>query len=105
MEEKISSAPEGQMHEVIEGHQGVEVVVGDFVVMGAEQTATQDHNRNLDALLQWCKEKNLKLDDKKMKLIMPHRPRSNLRWSLSPPCSSACVLLSILANSCLIYQI
>ena len=49
----------------------------DFVVTGAGQTseeATQDHDQNLDAFLQRCKEKNLKLNDKKMKLRMPEVP-------------------------------
>ena len=41
-------------HEVVEGLQGVEVVMDDFVVVGCGNAdeATQDHDRNLDAVLQ-----------------------------------------------------
>ena len=70
----ISSAPEvfqRWMHEVIEGLRGVEVLADDSVVVGFGNTmeeATQDHDRNLDAFLQRCLERNLKLNDKKMQL-------------------------------------
>ena len=70
----ISSAPvvfQCRIHEVIEGLQGVEVVADDSVVVGFGNTpeeATQDHDRNLDAFLQRCLERNLKLNNKKMKL-------------------------------------
>ena len=69
----IKSAPEvfqRRMHEVVEGLQGVEVVADDFVVVGCGNAdeATQNHDQNLDAFLQRCKERNLKLNDKKLKL-------------------------------------
>ena len=47
------------------------MVADDSVVVGLGNTleeATQDHGRNLDAFLQCCMERNLKLNDKKMKL-------------------------------------
>ena len=70
----ISSAPEvfqRRMHEVIKGLQGVEVVADNSVVVGFGNTmekATQNHDRNLDAFLQRCLERNVKLNDKKMQL-------------------------------------
>ena len=80
----IKSAPEvfqRRMHEVVEGLQGVEVVADDFVVVGCGNAdeATQNHDQNLDAFLQRCKERNLKLNDKKLKLRIslhdnPHKP-------------------------------
>ena len=76
----ISSAPEvfqRRMHEVIEGLQGVEVVADDFVVVGFGDTlkvATVDHDQNLDAFLQRCQEKNLRLNENKIKLRMQEVP-------------------------------
>ena len=75
----IKSAPEvfqRRMHEVVEGLQGVEVVADDFVVVGCGNAdeATQNHDQNLDAFLQRCKERNLKLNDKKLKLRMSEVP-------------------------------
>ena len=46
-----------RMHELIEGLSGVEVVADDFVVVGRGETAddaVQDHDTNLEALLQRC---------------------------------------------------
>ena len=69
----ISSAPEvfhRRMHEVTEGLKGVEVVADDFVVVGfgdGIEEATSDHDRNLEAFLERCAERNLKLNDKKLK--------------------------------------
>lgn len=76
----ISSAPEvfqWKMHEVIEGLSGAEVVADDFVVVGFGNTseeATQDHDKNLECFLQWCAEKNLKLNDKKLQLRLLEVP-------------------------------
>ena len=75
----ISSAPEVfqlHMHEVIEGLQGIEVVADHFVAVGFEETLGQatwnyDH---LEAFLQRCDEKNLKLNDTKFKLRMQEVP-------------------------------
>lgn len=76
----ISSAPEvfqRRMHEVIEGLEGVEVVADDFVVVGFGETleqANHDHDDHLEVFLQRCDEKNLKLNDKKIKLRMQEVP-------------------------------
>ena len=68
----ICSAPEvfqRQMHKLIEGLSGVEVVTDDFVVVGRGETtddAMQDHDTNLEALLWRCARKGIKLNpDKK----------------------------------------
>ena len=76
----ISSAPEvfqHCMHEVIEGLQGIEVVADDFVAVGFGETleqATRNHDDHLESFLQRCEEKNLKLNDKKIKLRMQEVP-------------------------------
>ena len=76
----ISSAPEvfqRRMHEVIEGLQGVEAVADDLVVVGFGDTmevASRDHDQNLDAVLQRCKERDLKLNDKKIRLRLTEVP-------------------------------
>ena len=73
----ISSAPEvfqRRMHEVAEGLNGVEVVADDCVAVGFGDTveeATIDHDQNLQAFLQRCEKRNLKLNDKKLKLRRP----------------------------------
>ena len=70
----ICSAPEvfqRQMHQVIEGLHGVEVVADDFVVVGfgdTEQTANMDHDKNVDAFLQRCEVRGLKLNPEKVQL-------------------------------------
>ena len=49
-----------QMHEVIEGLTGVEVIADDFVVVGRGHTtqgAVEDYDKNLTALLQRCEER------------------------------------------------
>ena len=47
----------------------MELVEDDSVFVGFGNTleATQDHDRNLDAFLKRCLERNLKFNDKKMK--------------------------------------
>lgn len=75
-----SSAPEvlqRRMHNVIEGLQGIEVVANDFLAVGYGQTheeATSDYDDHLEAFLQSCGEKNLKLNDNKFKLRMQEVP-------------------------------
>ena len=70
----ICSAPEvfqRRMHEITEGLHVVEVVADDFVVVGFGSTlkqATHDHDCKLEAFLQ---ERNLKLNDKKLKQEVP----------------------------------
>ena len=70
----ICSAPEvfqRRMHELIEGLQGVEVIADDFVTVGFGDTlekAIPDHDRNLEAFLQRCGERGLKLNPEKIQL-------------------------------------
>ena len=58
----ISSAPEvfqRQMHELIEGLQGIEVIADDFVAVGCGDTqeeAVHSHDQHLEAFLQRCEE-------------------------------------------------
>ena len=76
----ICSAPEifqRRIHEVIEGLTGVEVIADDFVVVGRGDTgqiAAQDHDKNLNALLQRCIEQGLMLNPDKIKLRMQKVP-------------------------------
>ena len=76
----ISSAPEvfqRRMHEVTEGLKGVEVVADDFVVVGfgdSIEDATTDHDNHLEAFLERCAVKHLKLNDKKMRLRLQEVP-------------------------------
>ena len=52
-------------HETLEGLVGVEVLIDDILVYGATK---QEHDKNLRALLQRCKDKNLKLNAEKMQI-------------------------------------
>ena len=76
----ISSAPEvfqRKMHEVIEGLKGIEVIADDFIVVGfgrTEEQATADHDQNLMAFLERCKERYLKLNASKIRLRLPKVP-------------------------------
>ena len=70
----ICSAPEvfqHRMHQLIEGLHGVEVVANDFVEVGfgdTEEKASVDHDQNVDAFLQQCEERGLKLNPEKVQL-------------------------------------
>jgi hypothetical protein len=70
----ISSAPEvcqRKMHEHVEGLHEVEVIADDFVVVGFGSTPEEwnaDHDRNVRAFLERCREKNLKLKKEKAHL-------------------------------------
>ena len=70
----ISSAPEvwqRKMHEHVKGLHGVEVIADDFVVVGFRSTPEEwnaDHDRNVRAFLERCREKNLKLKKEKAQL-------------------------------------
>ena len=70
----ISSAPEvwqRKMREHIEGLSGVEVIADDFVVVGYGNTPAEwqeDHDKNVCAFLDRCRERNLKLNLKKTQL-------------------------------------
>ena len=76
----ICSAPQFLqrcMHELIEGLTGIEVVADAFVVVGrihSEAEAIHDHNKNLQALLQRCKERGVRLNAGKLKLRMHEVP-------------------------------
>ena len=67
----ICSAPEEfrrHVNEIIEGLEGVATIVDDLLVTGAGNThleALADHDRNLIALLQRCRERNFKLNKDK----------------------------------------
>ena len=83
----IKSAPEiwqRAMQEHIEGLKGVEVIVDDFVIVGFGNTPTEwqaDHDRNVRAFLDRCRERNLKLNKNKARLkqhqVPPYRSHSN----------------------------
>ena len=70
----IRSAPEvfqRRMYQLFEGLHGVEVVADDFVVVGfgdAKDKASVDHDQNMDAFLQHCEERGLKLNLEKVQL-------------------------------------
>nr|XP_058968946.1 uncharacterized protein LOC131795390 [Pocillopora verrucosa] len=67
----INSAPEvwqRRMREHIEGLKGVEVIADDFVIVGYGNTPAgwqSDHDQNVRAFLNRCRERNLKLNEKK----------------------------------------
>ena len=70
----INSAPEvwqRKMQEHVEGLHGVEVIADDFVVVGFGNTPEEwnaDHDRNVRAFLERCREKNLRLKKEKAQL-------------------------------------
>ena len=70
----ISSAPEvfhRKMHEFIEGLDGIEVVANVFIAVGHGDTfedATRDHNKHPLAFIKRCEERNIRLNDEKLKL-------------------------------------
>ena len=66
-----------KMHEIIEGLQGVEVVADDFLVVGRGETseaANRDHDKNLEAFLQRCEAKGVRLNPDKIKLRVSEVP-------------------------------
>jgi hypothetical protein len=73
----ISTAPEEfqrRLHETLDGVHGIEVIADDILITGSgntQQEAENDHDRNLRALLERAKEKNLKLNYKKRKIGLP----------------------------------
>ena len=70
----ISTAPEEyqrRIHESLQGLKGIEDIVDDILCVGEGDTyesAVKDHERNLIALLERCREKNIKLNSKKLQL-------------------------------------
>ena len=66
-------------HEVLEGLPGIYVIADDILVTGqgeSKEEALKDHDRNLVALLERAREVNLKLNRKKLKLILSEVPFS-----------------------------
>ncbi|KAK3727759.1 hypothetical protein QZH41_005221 [Actinostola sp. cb2023] len=66
-----------RQHEVLEGLKGVHDIADDILITGqgeTEEEAQQDYERNLIALLERCREVNLKLNLKKLKLRLPEVP-------------------------------
>ncbi|CAH1252634.1 RTL1 [Branchiostoma lanceolatum] len=76
----IKSSPEEfqrRLDQALEGLAGVKPVVDDILVWGEGETlaeATTDHDRNLRTLMQRCRERNLKLNQDKIKLRMQEVP-------------------------------
>ena len=60
-----------RIHESLQGLKGIEDIVDDILCVGEGDTyesAVKDHERNLIALLERCREKNIKLNSKKLQL-------------------------------------
>lgn len=59
------------MHQALEGLRGTTVIADDILVYGegdTKEAAEKDHENNLRRLLERCREKNIKLNEKKLKL-------------------------------------
>ena len=72
----INSAPEVFQWRM-EDLEGVEVVADDFVVVGfgeSQQEASKSHDAHLSAFLKRCEERNLKLNEEKLKLRQTEVP-------------------------------
>lgn len=76
----ISTAPEEyqrRQDQVIEGLPGVKSIVDDILVYGEGENleeATKDHNVILNQLMDRCRERNLKLNPKKVQLKLHQVP-------------------------------
>ena len=76
----IKTAPEEyqrRIHESLQGLKGIEDIVDDILCVGEGDTyesAVKDHDRNLIALLERCRERNIKLNPKKLQLIKQEVP-------------------------------
>ena len=70
----IKTAPEEyqrRIHESLQNLSGIENIVDDILCVGQGDTyesAVEDHDKNLIELLERCREKNIKLDPKKLQL-------------------------------------
>ena len=70
----ISPSPElfqARIHSALVGLKGISCIADDILIAGSgddEAAAMADHNRNLRALLQRCREKGIKLNKQKLKL-------------------------------------
>ena len=76
----INSAPDvwqRRMQEHIEGLKGVEVIADDFVIVEYGNTPAEwqsAHTQNVRAFLNRCRERNLKLNEKKARLRQQEVP-------------------------------
>lgn len=70
----ISPVPEvfqRKVSQALDGLRGIYVIADDILITGKGETlekANQDHDNKLRALLNRCKEKNIKLNAKKLQL-------------------------------------
>ena len=73
----ISPAPEifqARIHDALSGLKGIACIADDILIAGSGETeaeASVDHNNNLRALLQRCRERGIKLNRQKLKLNRP----------------------------------
>ena len=73
----ISPAPEifqARMHEALIGLKGIRCVADDILIAGMGETEAEailDHNQNLCALMDRCRERGIKLNKQKLKLNRP----------------------------------
>ncbi len=87
----ISTAPEvfqRKLSQALEGLQGIYVIADDILITGEGETlerANQDHDNKLRALLNRCRENNIKLNAEKFKLrrseVSLHRTFTYCRWT------------------------
>ena len=76
----LESAPEvfqQRMHELVEDLEGIEVVADDFVVVGfgeSQEEASKSYDAHLSTFLKRCEERNLKLNEEKLKLRQTEVP-------------------------------
>ena len=76
----IKTAPEEyqrRIHESLQNLNGIEDIVDDILCVGEGDTyesAVEDHDKNLIALLERCREKNIKLNPKKLQLSKQEVP-------------------------------
>ena len=84
----IKTAPEEykrRIHESLQNLNCIEDIVDDILCMGEGDTyenAVEDHDKNLIALLKRCREKNIKLNSKKLPLRKQEVPY--IRQFLTP---------------------
>ena len=76
----IKSAPgisQRNMHELIEGLNGVKVIADDFIVVGygdSLQAVSKDQDKSVSAFLQRCEEHGIRLNGDKLQLRMREVP-------------------------------
>ena len=74
----LSASPEEyqrHLHEALEGLDNIKVIADDLLVYGTEETrekeAEKSHDAAFKALLQRCRDRNLKMNEKKLKYKLP----------------------------------